>query len=188
MAFKFLEYRMVWTSRVQVLGISKIPVFWVGIFENFENSGLFWTVVLNLIFGKIFSKFLKTFGRSKPLVFFGLVSKSKSPKDRDSRKARYFWPTQCLTYNTSKYLRTTKYKKFLSRFEKAFSIKNVGLFGCLHDNARVQFNNYLLIDLLNCKLSILTKKMYHPSFGQWKEHLIYLRVFKIPDFIMRVAH
>ena len=59
----------------------------------------FRTGVLNIIFGNIFGNFRETFGRPKPLFYFGSLLDIKSPetpKDRESRKAKNFWPTQCL--------------------------------------------------------------------------------------------
>ena len=70
--------------------------------RNFHLSKIFdcfQAEVLNLIFGKNFGKFCKTFGSPKPL-FFGIVSTVERPgelKDWESRKAEIFWPIHCLT-------------------------------------------------------------------------------------------
>ena len=83
----------------------------------FKNSGLFRTVVSNLIYRKIFGKFCKTFGGPKPLFIFekfstverpgklkdresrktGKVERPGKSKDRESWKAENFRPTHCLT-------------------------------------------------------------------------------------------
>ena len=81
----------------------KIPVFFWRVVLNFDY---FWTGVLDLSFGNIFGKFRKTFlGGPKPLFFWNCFDRRKTrkvtrpgkSKGRESRKAKNFRPTQCLS-------------------------------------------------------------------------------------------
>ena len=66
---------------------------YTGIFEIFDIDSGVSSLIFGNIFGYIFGNFRETFGGPKPLFYFGLVSKSESPKHpkyRESRKAENF--------------------------------------------------------------------------------------------------
>ena len=87
----YMDVAYIWTVIFGQFGpISKILIIF-DIFDIFRNFQLFWTVVLDLIFVKIFVKFLQNLLKPKPLFIFdrfltvgipvrSIFAKDKTPK------------------------------------------------------------------------------------------------------------
>ena len=88
-----------------------------GIFEIFINSDYFQTLVLNLIFGKIFGKFCKSFGHLKTGVLYRTIF------DRQNFSAFDIYRKSKISGKCMALVKTAS-KKYVS-FTTIFSLKNL---------------------------------------------------------------